>query len=254
MINFRNLEPEDIEVRIQQVTDKGCSLLLYKTARCDMRILDETVGQECWDCEYSSVNGYLFCTVGIRCTMPDGTTSWVYKSDTGTQSNMEPEKGHASDAFKRACTRWGIGRELYTSPFIWVDKGQLQKHHESNGRWKCNDRFSVSRVKVEDGKITDLAIDNEHGFTVYQMRSTTPKRKTARVDADKHETAPQNASDRFAKVRELKARAISLGVSEEGIEAWVAANFKGKAKKDMTDYDLRATEAYLNELIKAMGE
>lgn len=250
MIEFKSLEPDDIEVRVQQVTDKGASLLLYKTARCDMKMLDDAVGQENWDCEYSEVRGYLFCTVGIRCVLPSGETSWVYKSDTGTPSNMEPEKGHASDAFKRACTKWGIGRELYTAPFIWVDKGQLQKHYESNGKWKCNDRFRVQRVKVEDGRITDLAIANQFDFLVYQMHSKAPNTPKQDKGSKQVKTAPQNGSERFKRIRELKAEAIKLGIKEEGIESWFEVTFKGKPKKDLNDNEIKLTEAYLAGLIR----
>lgn len=176
MIEFKALEPDDIEVRVKQVTDKGCSLLLYKDARCDMRTLDEAVGNENWDCTYERIGEALFCTVGIRCMLESGETTWVYKQDVGIESNMEPTKGEASDAFKRACFKWGIGRELYTAPFIWVPKESLQKHYpQSDGRWKCGDRFRVRKVEIKDGKITDLAIDNQFGLTVYQMRSKAKK-------------------------------------------------------------------------------
>lgn len=250
MIEFRNLEADDIEVRVQQVTDKGCSLLLYKTARCDMRILDETVGQENWDCEYSSVNGYLFCAVGILCQQANGNVAWVYKQDTGTQSNMEPEKGHASDAFKRACTRWGIGRELYTSPFIWVPKESLQKHWEQNGKWRCGDRFRVVRVEVKDGCITDLEIRNQHNFTVYQMHHKASDAPKSNVHTTEGKTGPQTASEsRYERIRELKAKAISLGVEEKAIEAWLKTTFKGKAKKDLNEREIKMTEAYLLGLI-----
>lgn len=254
MIEFKTLEADDIEVRVQQVTENGCSLLLYKTARCDMRLLDEAVGQENWDCEYSSVNGYLFCTVGIRCLLPSGETSWVYKSDTGTQSNMEPEKGHASDAFKRACTRWGIGRELYTAPFVWVDKGQLQKHYEQSGKWRCNDRFHVQRVEIKNGRITDLAIANQHGFTVYQMRSKAHEAAASNTNTAKTKTAPQNASQRFERIRQLKSEAMELGIRESGIEEWIKATFKGKPKKELNDNEIKMTEAYLVGIIRDKRE
>lgn len=172
MIEFRKLEPQDIEVRVQQVNDKGCSLLLYKTARTDAAILDETVGKENWDCEHVEVCGMLFCNVGIRCMLESGETSWVYKQDTGTKSIMEPEKGWASDAFKRACTRWGIGRELYTAPFIWIPAESLQKHFQSqsNGKWVCRDRFYVKRISYDETRISELEISNQHGFVVFRMR------------------------------------------------------------------------------------
>lgn len=171
MIVFKTLEPDDIEVRVQQVTEKGCSLLLYKNARVDMRLLDEAVGNENWEDDYESVGGMLFCAVSIRCELPSGEVTWVTKKDTGSPSNLEPEKGHASDAFKRACFKWGIGRELYTAPFIWVDKGILQRHFKDDrGKWQCRDRFRVKSVTVEDGKIADLAIETQHGLIAYQMR------------------------------------------------------------------------------------
>lgn len=172
MIEFRKLEPQDIEVRVQQVNEKGCSLLLYKTARTDAAVLDEAVGNENWDCEHVEVAGMLFCTVGIRCQLESGETSWVYKQDTGTKSMMEPEKGWSSDAFKRACTKWGIGRELYTAPFVWVSAEQLQKHYQDqkSGRWIVRDRFNVKHIAYTDGRISELEIVNQHNFAVYRMR------------------------------------------------------------------------------------
>lgn len=257
MIEFKPLEPEDIEARVQQVTEKGCSLLLYKDARCDMRMLDETVGNENWDCEYQSIDGRLFCTVGILCQTSSGNMAWVYKQDVGTKSNMEPEKGEASDAFKRACFKWGIGRELYTAPFIWVDKGQLQKHYQDQrtGRWVCRDSFDVERVEVKDGRITDLAIVNGHGMYVYEMRRKPQKMVGGGTKTSEPKTAPQKASGgRYDKIRKLKAEAMALGVREEGIESWIAATFKGKAKKDMSDADIKATEEYLQTLIRDQKE
>lgn len=257
MIEFKTLEPDDIEVRVQQVTEKGCSLLLYKDARTDARILDEAVGNENWDCDYSEVHGMLFCTVGIRCELPSGETSWVYKSDTGSPSNMEPEKGYSSDCFKRACTKWGIGRELYTAPFIWVDKGMLQKHeyNQKRGKWTCNDKFHVSRIKVDDGRITDLAIANQHDFTVYQMRSATKKRANGGNGTAKAKTAPQNGSTgRYDGIRALKAEAMGLGIKEDGIESGIATIIQDKPKKDMTDDEIKAVERYLRGLIEDKRE
>lgn len=255
MIVFKTLEPDDIEVRVQQVTEKGCSLLLYKTARCDMRLLDEAVGGENWDCEYSEVRGMLFCTVGIRCELPSGETSWVYKSDTGTPSNMEPEKGYSSDAFKRACTKWGIGRELYTAPFIWIPSGSLQKHFKDDrGKWVCRDSFAVKKVEIVDGKIMDLEITNQHGFMVYQMRCKAPYGASAANVSTDVETAPQGGSQRFQRIRELKAEAMELGIKEEGIESWIQTTFKGKPKKALNDNEIKMTEAYLVGMIRDKRE
>ena len=154
-MEFRDLTAEDIDVRIQSVKPNGLVLLLYKDARVDMAILDETVGAENWQREHYECKGNLFCRVGIRVTIEDGKSEWVWKSDCGVESNTEAQKGEASDSFKRACFNWGIGRELYTSPFIWIPK---EKCNIQNG--KCYDRFVVERIKVENKRITALSILN----------------------------------------------------------------------------------------------
>lgn len=254
MIEFKPLEPDDIEARVQQVTEKGCSLLLYKDARCDMRILDETVGVMGWRDSYQSINGELFCTIEV---WDAEKSQWIAKQSNGSPSNMEAEKGRASDAFKRAGFMLGIGRELYTAPFIWVDKGQLQKHYQDQrtGRWVCRDSFDVERVEVKDGRITDLAIVNGHGMYVYEMRRKPQKMVGGGTKTAEPKTAPQKASGgRYDKIRKLKAEAMALGVREEGIESWIAATFKGKAKKDMSDADIKATEEYLQTLIRDQKE
>lgn len=157
MIEFRDLTPEDIDVRVQSVKQNGIVLLLYKNARVDMNILDETVGAENWQREHYECKGNLFCRVGIRTVLKENESvyEWVYKSDCGSESNTEAQKGEASDSFKRACFNWGIGRELYTSPFLWV---KAEDCTINNG--KCFDKFEVTKIKIEDKKITALAIWN----------------------------------------------------------------------------------------------
>ena len=159
---FRDLTAEEIEVRVQSVKKNGVVLLLYKNARCDMNILDETVGAENWQREHYECKGNLFCQVGIdvNALAELNTPRWVFKSDCGVESNSEPQKGEASDSFKRACTNWGIGRELYTSPFIWIpaDKCNII---EDGKYFKCFDRFSVEKVLIENKNITALAIYND---------------------------------------------------------------------------------------------
>ena len=156
MLEFRDLRADEIEVRVQSVKEKGIVLLLYKNARCDMNILDETVGAENWQREHYECKGNLFCRVGIRVSRGDNGGEWVWKSDCGTESNTEAEKGEASDSFKRACFNWGIGRELYTAPFIFVP---LYKCNiASNG--KCYDKFIVEKIAIQDKKIVAISIIN----------------------------------------------------------------------------------------------
>lgn len=161
-MKFRDLKAEEIEVRVSRVTNAGVELLLYKDARVDQNILDETVGPQNWQCEYYEHKNTLFCKVGILCEWGDKTSQWVWKSNAGAPSNMEAQKGEASDAFKRACFCWGIGRELYTAPriFVYADKcGKLKQG--KNGKMQCYDQFRVEKVRIEDGQITGLAIWND---------------------------------------------------------------------------------------------
>ena len=157
-MKFRDLTSEEIEVRVQSVAknDKGVILLLYKDARVDQNILDETVTPKHWQKDYYEANGILFCKVGINVGALTGTyDTWVWKSDCGSESNIEAQKGEASDAFKRACFNWGIGRELYTAPFVYVP---ADKCNISNG--KCFDKFAVERIKTVNKHIVGLSIIN----------------------------------------------------------------------------------------------
>jgi len=154
-LKFRTLKESEIDVRVQSVTEKGCILLLYKDARCDMNILDETVGALNWKREHTRNNAN--CIVSI---WDSEKLQWVSKEDTGTESNTEKEKGQASDSFKRACFNWGIGRELYTSPFIWVNAADCNIR-DSKGKKACSDKFEVEKIAYDENKnIIGLSIKN----------------------------------------------------------------------------------------------
>ena len=159
-MNFRLLKADEIECRVSTVSENGVSLLLYKDARVDQNILDETVGSERWQRKHEIIGGNLFCSVGILCDL--GTYSeWVWKQDVGTESYTEKEKGQASDAFKRACFNWGIGRELYTAPRIRIYAEDV-KLEEKNGKWTTYDRFNVSEIGYIGRKISTLVIKNKN--------------------------------------------------------------------------------------------
>ena len=163
---FRFLTADEIEVKVKQVKENGLVCLLYKTARTDMDLLDETVTPANWENDYREIKGNLYAGIGIRQT--DG--SMVWKWDCGIESREDGEgnekKGEASDAFKRAGFRWGIGRELYTSPFIWIkpDKAEI-KPYTFNGKttFRCFDKFSVEKIAYDEntGRIIGLAIRND---------------------------------------------------------------------------------------------
>ena len=181
MNKFRKLRADEIECRVSQINEKGLTLLLYKDARCDMNMLDEIVGPENWSCRYSEHKGTLFCEVGLFTA--DG---WVWKEDAGAPSNMESQKGEASDAFKRACFRWGIGRELYTAPFIWVPAGNYTAY-QKNGKYQTYDRFEVTSIGYEGDAISQLTIANQKTHkTVFEMKghNSTPETVEARETAN----------------------------------------------------------------------
>ena len=157
-MKFRDLKADEIEVRVGSIKKDGTglSLLLYKDARCDMNILDETVGPDSWQRKHYECKKNLYCTVGIL-TPNNG---WVWKDDCGSESNTEKEKGEASDSFKRACVNWGIGRELYTAPLIWVTNENCNIKKIVN-TLKCYDDFVVQSINIVNKKIVSLEIYNK---------------------------------------------------------------------------------------------
>ena len=162
---IRLLRADEIECRVSTISEKGVSLLLYKDARVDQRILDETFTPLGWQRTHQSIDGNLYCTVEV---WDEAKKQWIAKQDVGTMSYTEKEKGQASDSFKRACFNIGIGRELYTAPdFIWVtgDKVKIQKKGE---KFTTYDRFHVQSIEYNDQReISALVIVNSFGKVVY---------------------------------------------------------------------------------------
>lgn len=149
-LHFRDLRAEEVIVRPGETRNNRVKVFLYKDARSDRRILNESVGELNWQSDYFEQHGMLFCKVGIR---NPGTGEWIWKADTGSESNIEAEKGLASDAFKRACFAFGIGEALYSAPDVWInltDKDMFQG--------KLSQTFRVSKMTIEQGYITSLTI------------------------------------------------------------------------------------------------
>ena len=174
-LKFRKLKANEIELRVGATTESGFSLLLYKTARVDANILDETVGQFGWTKRFYQVKNTMICEVAIY---DSERKEWVAKGDAGDESNTEAIKGEASDSFKRAGFAWGIGRELYTSPFIWITKSPDNDPKKS--------RYEVSEIEYKDNEISKLVVINEKtgqvvfskgsGKKVSQTSDLTPKK------------------------------------------------------------------------------
>lgn len=169
MNEIRTLRADEIECRAAMVKEAkngvGCSLLLYKDARCDMRILDEVYGAMGWARHHEVIDGRLYCTISVR--NPE-TGEWISKQDVGTESNTEKEKGQASDSFKRAGFNWGIGRELYSAPFIWISLKEGE-YSEKNGRYMLTARFKVSKIVYNENREIDcLIITDRNGEVRFQ--------------------------------------------------------------------------------------
>lgn len=176
---IRLLKPNEIECRVGTINGKGLSLLLYKDARADQRILDETFGIFGWKRTHQCIDGNLYCTVEI---LDRQNGIWVAKQDVGTAGKLEneTEKSQASDSFKRACFNWGIGRELYTAPFIWISADKVSIE-ERNKKFCCNDRFSVGNISyTKERTIKSLSIVNSKNKVVYATGACVTETDTSK--------------------------------------------------------------------------
>ena len=207
-MKFRKLKASEIDARVSTVSENGCALLLYKDARCDMNLLDETVGSLNWERSHQMIGDRLYCTVSV---WDEEKKQWISKQDVGTESYTEKEKGQASDSFKRACFNLGIGRELYTAPFIWIKSGKV-KIEQYNGKFTTKDRFTVSAIGYDDeGTINKLVIRNEKtGVIVYQFGD---------AETDEEKAEQKYDTVREQKITETDVKALKKAfTSEEGVQ------------------------------------
>lgn len=202
---FRPLKADEIECRIGSVGAKGFTMLLYKDARCDMNILDETFTPFGWQRAHREIKGTVYCGVGIYhgsiADAEQGLNPWVWKWDAGAESYTEKEKGEASDSFKRACVNWGIGRELYTAPLIFI---RAKTEPVGNG-YRLSDKrdgygYKVAQIEYEGGRISHLVI-TKNGTQVFTF------------------TADKFMEDAQAPICEKQANAILTMAEDENTKA-----------------------------------
>ncbi len=178
---IRLLRADEIECRVAMINERGASLLLYKDARADQKILDETFTPFGWKRTHQIIDGNLYCTVEVWDVQKN---QWIAKQDVGTVSFTEKEKGQASDSFKRACVNWGIGRELYTAPFIWIPAGSM-KIQKKGEKYVTTDRFEVNSIGYNANReIVSLEIVNASGEVVFRKNGTAGKKPTYLVPED----------------------------------------------------------------------
>ncbi len=214
MLKFRPLTADDVEVRISTVKKNGVQLLLYKDARVDQNVLDESVGVENWQKKYEMIGGNLFCSVGILVDRGAGIKEWIWKQDVGVESYTEKEKGQASDAFKRACFCLGIGRELYTAPFIWISADKVEIKDAGKDTYKCYERFAVRSMTVSDGRITALSVINSKGIEVFSYGKRTAQ-SAIQEPTQVYEQKPMLVTD--AEIKILEAELARTGVAKQTI-------------------------------------
>lgn len=268
---FRTLRADEIDCRISQIKEKegkpvGLSLLLYKDARCDQNILDEVVGPYNWKREHTRDNRN--CIVSL---WDADKGQWISKEDTGTESNTEREKGLASDSFKRACFNWGIGRELYTAPFVWI-KAEDCRIVNVRGKLACYDRFTVKGIGYTDGVITGLIIKNQAtGKVCYSwgtVNDEAPEKPEQPDDEPEEKPAPNGDVTKTDKLPPeaitpgdflqgaIKQLRIDRGITAKENNALFKSQFEALVKaglapnKALAEYNLAEAQSLIDAMYK----
>ncbi len=224
-VSIRLLRAEEIECRVATINEKGLSLLLFKDARVDQKLLDETFTPFGWKRNHQVIDGNLYCTVEV---WDKEKEQWIGKQDVGTMSYTEKEKGQASDSFKRACFNWGIGRELYTAPFIWIpaERVNIQKK-EREQKFFTYDRFHVWSINYdEEGKINAVMIVNQKNEIIYSMDARI-------LDIDINKTGEKQETGKTVKKAEGKVENMAKQIPDKA-ENKALRGQEGKPKEMKT--------------------
>lgn len=255
-VSIRLLRAEEIECRVAMINEKGLSLLLFKDARVDQKLLDETFTPFGWKRSHQVIDGNLYCTVEV---WDKEKKQWIGKQDVGTMSYTEKEKGQASDSFKRACFNWGIGRELYTAPFIWIpaERVKIQKK-EREQKYFTYDRFSVWSIHYdEEGKMNAVMIVNQKNEIVYSMDARVldmgAKEAGKKQTAEKQAVGKQVAGKMVEKAErkaENKTEQETANKIEERTENKAKQETANKANSKTT----RGKEAVQKEIKETLSE
>jgi hypothetical protein len=245
---LRLLTADEIEVKVKQVTEKVAIALIYKTSRVDMDVLDETLGAMNWTTEYCEIKGNLYCGIGIR---ENAEKPFVWKWDCGIESRGDDEgnekKGEASDAFKRAGFKVGIGRELYSSPFIFLNVAtKLDDRSKKYKLADAYDKYSVSKIEYDaNDKISVLEIVNSKGESVF----TFPKR----IAGKKEIVATTQAQKPAVKQQQLPQPTNDMVKADEGQKKAVSNTGKLTRAELVQTWGLNNAEEWIAWLEKKIG-
>ena len=236
MDEIRLLSKEDIDVRVAQTNTYNnngqlvvkVSLLLYKDARVDMKVLDELFTPMGWKRTHKLIGDRLYCQVEV---WDAEKKEWICKEDVGVESNTEAEKGQASDSFKRACVNWGIGRERYTAPRISIELNDKEYTRDQQGKIRVWASFSVKSIDYDTKTrtITSLEIQDRFGNVRFSMGGSVQQSQSEPSQAVKARRAAKANSP---------APAAYQPMSEEMYWKIVAAYAQGKTTKTGGDYKM----------------
>jgi hypothetical protein len=158
--------------RVQECKEYGANCVAYIDSRDVQNRLDEIVGPENWQSDYKEVNEVVYGGIAIRVN-----NDWVWKWDCGTESNVEKEKGEASDAFKRAAVKWGIGRFLYD---LKVVKLKTIKYEKNQKFYPLNE--TTGKAIFDGSELTDYI--NKKFKPGQGSQNTPPPATTQNKQAD----------------------------------------------------------------------
>ena len=232
-ITFRDLKPEEIEVRVGSTTkDKignvvSFGLLLYKTARVDANILDETVGVFNWQKKFYQVKNTMVCSIGLY---DEERHEWVWKDDGGDDDfTTEQVKAELSDSFKRAGFSIGIGRKLYSASKIFMRVDRTETNTEKS-------YYQVSDIEYDETSIIKLEIINKKTKEVvisYGMKKAP--RKTEESPTRQYTTEEENAPIREEERKWLTEYVNTLTPEQyNAFFEWLEKTFKTRKIAELT--------------------
>ena len=258
-MKVRLLRADEINCRAQQVTDKaGAIILLYKDARVDMTILDETYGAMNWQRKHTEISGGLFCAIEV---WDDAKKCWVSKEDVGVESKMDSTKGESSDAFKRAGFNWGIGRELYTAPFIFINLKDGE-WVEKNGKKYTTPAFGLTVKEIaynDKNEIINLVLVDKKGAERYTLGQKFKQGdlnvmpeipKFIKSDTPARVTVKTTTKERIEKLCEVH----SLSIKDFGLLLKVLQDEGKVANKPTAEMDSVEVDTMLREMDAIRGQ